>query len=211
MIKNCSLQSSIGQAVALVGVLGDVNISHCNFMHNNYYRGHGTAIHYSSGIVTNSRQLLFTITNCSFIYTEGVKSLVYIENNARRNDDISFHSSQFHHNQGVSIYVVNQKLYLHGTVLFWNNTAKDGAGIYVIYRSTIIFGRSSTVKRGYWFGSVTGKPTVILCPINYCNFTCCETSNGYYHLSSVQDDQCRSHRFGTACGSCTDGYIYLVF
>ena len=67
-------------------------------------------------------------------------------------------------------------------------------------------GSNSTIKRGYWFGSVTGKPTVTICPINYCNFTCCETSNGYYHLSPVRDNQCRSHRSGIACGSCTDGY-----
>ena len=74
--------------------------------------------------------------------------------------------------------------------------------------SDIVFcsGSSSTIKRGHWFGSMTGKPTVTFCPINYCNFTCCETSNGYYHLSPVRDNQCRSHRSGTACGSCTDGY-----
>ena len=60
-------------------------------------------------------------------------------------------------------------------------------------------GSNSTIKRGYWFGSVTGKPTVTFCPINYCNFTCCETSNGYYHFSPVIDNQCRSHRSGTAC------------
>ena len=74
--------------------------------------------------------------------------------------------------------------------------------------SDIVFcsGSSSTIKRGYWFGSVTGKPTVTFCPINYCNFTCCETSNGYYHLSPIRDNQCMSHRSGTACGSCTDGY-----
>ena len=65
---------------------------------------------------------------------------------------------------------------------------------------------SSTIKRGYWFGSVTGKPTVTFCPINYCNFTCCETSNGCYHLSPVRDNQCRPHRSGIACGSCKDGY-----
>ena len=65
---------------------------------------------------------------------------------------------------------------------------------------------SSTIKRGYWFGSVTGRPTVTFCPINYCNFTCCETSTGYYHLSPVRDNQCRSHRSDTACGSCADGY-----
>ena len=65
---------------------------------------------------------------------------------------------------------------------------------------------TSTIKRGYWFGSVTGKPTVAFCPVNYCNFTCCETSSGYYHLSPVRNDQCRSHRSGTACGSCKHGY-----
>ena len=67
---------------------------------------------------------------------------------------------------------------------------------------------SSTIKRNYWFGNVTGKPTVTFCPINYCNFTCCETSNGYYHLSPVRDNQlqCRLHRSGIACGSCEEGY-----
>ena len=67
-------------------------------------------------------------------------------------------------------------------------------------------GSSSTIKRGYWFGSVAGKPTVTFCPINYCNFTCCETTNGYYHLSPVRDNQCMLHRSGTACGSCEVGY-----
>ena len=65
---------------------------------------------------------------------------------------------------------------------------------------------SSTIKRGYWFGSVTGKPTVTFCPINYCNFTCCETTNGYYHLSPVRDNQCMLHRSGTACGNCEVSY-----
>ena len=64
----------------------------------------------------------------------------------------------------------------------------------------------STIKRGYWFGSVTGKPTVTFCPINYCNFTCCETSNGYYHLYPMRENQCRLHRSGTACGNCETSY-----
>ena len=65
---------------------------------------------------------------------------------------------------------------------------------------------SSTIKRGYWFGSVADKPTVTFCPINYCNFTCCETTNGNYHLSPVRDNQCMLHRSGTACGNCEVGY-----
>ena len=67
-------------------------------------------------------------------------------------------------------------------------------------------GANSTIKRGYWFGSVIGKPTVTFCPINYCNFTCCEASNGYYHLSPIRESQCGQHRCGTACGNCKEGY-----
>ena len=67
-------------------------------------------------------------------------------------------------------------------------------------------GSSSTIKRGYWFGNVTGKPTTTYCPDNYCNFTCCETTNNFYQLSPVRANQCRSHRSGTACGNCEEGY-----
>ena len=67
-------------------------------------------------------------------------------------------------------------------------------------------GSSSTIARGYWFGQVTEIPTVTICPINYCNFGCCRTTNGYYQLSPERANQCKSHRSGTACGSCEEGY-----
>ena len=89
---------------------------------------------------------------------------------------------------------------------FWQYPKSEKCECY--NASDIVFcsGSSSTIKRGYWFGNVTGKPSVTFCPINYCNFTCCETSNGYYHLSPVRDNQCRSHRSGAACGNCEEGY-----
>ena len=89
---------------------------------------------------------------------------------------------------------------------FWQHPNSSKCECYGVDDVVFCSGSSSTIKRGYWFGSVTGRPTVTACPINYCNFTCCETSNGYYHLSPVRGDQCRTHRSGTACGSCTDGY-----
>ena len=67
-------------------------------------------------------------------------------------------------------------------------------------------GNNSTIKKGYWFGYVTGKPTVASCPDNYCNFTCCEATNGMYHLSPIRKNQCRLHRSGIACGNCEKGY-----
>ena len=89
---------------------------------------------------------------------------------------------------------------------FWQSPESQKCECYNANDIVFCSSNSSTIKRGYWFGSVTGKPTITFCPINYCNFTCCETTNGYYHLSPIRDDQCRSHRSGAACGSCTEGY-----
>ena len=89
---------------------------------------------------------------------------------------------------------------------FWQSSKSQTCKCYNANDIVFCSGSSSTIKRGYWYGSVTGLPTVTFCPINYCNFTCCDTFNGYYHLSPVRNDQCRSHRSGTACGSCTYGY-----
>ena len=89
---------------------------------------------------------------------------------------------------------------------FWQNSESVKCECYSNEDIVFCSGSNSTIKRGYWFGNVTGKPTVTVCPINYCDFTCCETTNGYYHLSPVRNNQCRSHRSGTACGSCADGF-----
>ena len=146
-IESCYFQYSKGPAVVLSGASGHVNISHCNFAHNYNYGGHGTAIHYSSSNhVTNDLQLFLTISNCSFTSNKHAKSLVYIENiKSKYNDNITFQNIKVCHNQGVSIYVVNQNIYLLGKILFRNNTAENGAGIFMKDYSTIIFGKHSDV------------------------------------------------------------------
>ena len=89
---------------------------------------------------------------------------------------------------------------------FWYDNTSQKCECYNCTSIVLCSGSSSTIKKGYWFGIVTGKPTVTFCPIDYCNFTCCETINAYYHLSPVRDNQCMLHRFGTACGDCEVGY-----
>ena len=122
----------------------DVNINHCNFVHNNHYRGHGAAIHYSSRNVTNHHQLsVFTISDCNFAYNYA-KSLVYIENTISRHN-ITIHYTKFCHNQGISFYAVNQNIYLNGEILFQNNTAENGTAIHISDHSTIIFSENSDV------------------------------------------------------------------
>ena len=145
-IKNCSFQHSIGQAVVLSEVTGDVNINHCQFVYNSHYRGHGAAVHYSSSNVTNHLQLVFAISYCNFTSNKGVNSLVYIKNRISEHAiNVMFCCSNFCHNQGTSIYVINQKLSLSGKLLFHNNTAKSGTGFYITDHSTVIFDRNSNV------------------------------------------------------------------
>ena len=142
IIQNCSFQHSIGQAVVMSEVTGDVNINHCQFVYNSHYRGHGAAVHYSSSNVTNHLQPLLTISNCNFTNNKSAKSLVYIKKRISEHaDNVMLYYSKFCHNQGTSIYVINQKLSLSGNVLFQNNTAKSGTGIYITEHSTVIFGR----------------------------------------------------------------------
>ena len=143
-INNCIFQHSKGQAVLMSEVTGEVNINHCNFVHNNHYKDHGAAIHYSSSSVTNFQQFsVFTISDCNFAYNYA-KSLVYIENRiSEHKNKISFRYTKFCHNQGVSVYAVTQNIYLNGTLLFQNNTAENGTGIYISDHSTVIFGENS--------------------------------------------------------------------
>ena len=103
--------------------------------------------------------------------------------------------------------VVNLTIELSPCYLgFWQYSKLEKCTCYNANDIVFCSDSSSTIKRGYWFGSIAGKPTVTFCPIDYCNFTCCETSNGYHHLSPVRENQCKSQRSGAACGSCTYGY-----
>ena len=62
------------------------------------------------------------------------------------------------------------------------------------------------IKKGYWFGEADGKATVAVCPMSYCDFNSCNEASEFCDLSPERRDQCRSHRSGTACGDCENGY-----
>ena len=89
---------------------------------------------------------------------------------------------------------------------FWQYPESQQCECYNANDIVFCSGNSSIIKSGYWFGNVTGRPTITFCPINYCNFACCKTTNGYYHLSPLRNNQCKSHRTGAACGHCSHGY-----
>ena len=141
-IQNCSFLHSVGQAVVLSEISGDVNINNCKFVNNDNYNSHGAAIHYLS---INAKRCVLTINNCSFTNNNHATSLVYIENKSFYYHKIIFNNSIFCSNQGVSVYVINHRIYLSGKLSFQNNTAENGAGIYISDCSTVVFDKNSNV------------------------------------------------------------------
>ena len=144
-IQNCVFRYSEGRVIVISELLGEVNISHCDFLNNSHYRGHGAAIHYTSSDTKSSSQSSFAINDCNFAYNKFAESLVYIENGIpEQNDNITIGNSNFYHNQGVSIRVENHKVSLTGKLLFSDNIAANGSGIYII-NSTVTFCENSDV------------------------------------------------------------------
>ena len=156
-VKNCSFHYSIGQAVLLSDVSGDVNISHCSFAYNSNYRGHGALIHYASNKVTNYHQPLsiFTINSCNFTYNKNAKSLVYISRIIwKNNGNITFCHTKFLNNQGTSVFIVNQTIYVIGKNVFqYNIIAFIDKGICIFSNSTVIFANNSDTKFAQNLGS----------------------------------------------------------
>ena len=136
-IRSCSFINSVGQAVVLSNVSGTVNIDKCLFLNNSQYRGNGTAIYYK----TEHPQVAFTINNCNFS-NNGGDTIVHIGSCTA---EVLLQNSEFHKNQGIPIYVSNKGLKVDGFLMFKDNVATNGGGIYVDHYSTLKFSKNSTV------------------------------------------------------------------
>ena len=147
-IRSCLFQHSIGQAVVLAEMIGDVNIDHCSFSSNKQYEGHGTAIHYSSNNMSTGSPVEFMITDCNFLQNENAKSVAYFDQSSATKlcENLNLQNSIFHDNKGVPIYLSNKNLHIHGNIEFYNNTAENGGGIFISNHSKVIFHKSATVN-----------------------------------------------------------------
>ena len=126
-------------------------------------------------------------------------------------------SNSYNYSVNISLYVnrVSESKIISGNLTielsqchpgFWYSSASQKCECYDTENIVSCSGSNSTIKRGYWFGSINGRSTATSCPNNYCYFTCCEITNGIYHLSPVRANQCKPHRSGAACGNCEEGY-----
>ena len=149
-IQYCSFQQSIGQAVVLSGMSGDVNINHCNFLYNKQYEGHGTAIHYSSNDMLISSPLNLMITGCNFSENGRAKSIINFGYwSAKICEYLKLQNSKFHHNRGVPIYLSNHDLHINGSIEFFGNIAQNGGGIYISDYLNVIIHKSAAVNFTY--------------------------------------------------------------
>ena len=147
-IKNCSFQHSIGQAVVLSEMIGDMNIEHCKFSSNKQYEGHGTAIHYSSNNVLTGPPVTFIISGCHFLHNERAKSVVYFgpSSSVKSCEYLSLQNSNFYHNRGVPVYLSNQNLCISGILDFYNNSVENGGGMFISDYSNVTFHDNATVN-----------------------------------------------------------------
>ena len=147
-ITSCSFQHSIGQAVVLSEMIGDVNIGHCSFSSNKQYEGHGTAIHYSSNNMSTGSAVEFMITDCKFSYNENAKSVAYFDQSSATKlcENLNLQNSIFYANKGVPVYLSNKNLHIHGNMEFYNNTGENGGGIFISNHSKVTFHKSATVN-----------------------------------------------------------------
>ena len=146
VIKNCSLQHSIGQAVVISGVSKNVSIAYCNFASNEQYDGHGIAIYYSSINTPLNPSLSFTITNCKFLDNKRAKSVVYFGQSSTK---VYAHlkNCNFYHNiAAVPVYLTYQNLYISGNNVFYKNTVENGGGIFISNYSNVTFHKGATVN-----------------------------------------------------------------
>ena len=145
LIKNCSFENSVGQALVLSGASQDVNIKNCNFLHNKQYGGHGAAIHCSSNALHYSA-LNLTISNCKFSYNSGAMSVVYIGPPCLHYFDIHLQDSSFYFNEAVPIYLSNQYLEIYGNNDFYGNIAENGGAMFIGNHSKVVFCGNATVN-----------------------------------------------------------------
>ena len=115
----------MGQEILLSSVNEDVNISHCNFMNN----------HHGKVVIKCEKILSIHKNSESTQVFEYFSHILYLKD------------TNFYNNRGGSVYVSSRCiLHISGDVLFKNNVAENGDGIYIIDQSAVIFDESSNAK-----------------------------------------------------------------
>ena len=142
----------MGPVVTLLGAMRQINIIDCKFVNTSHFSGDGAAIAAYSIYNADSEIFnAFTIKSCYFHSNRGSKSIIVYFSEAFPGtySNVYLINSIFHNNEGACINLSGYAsfiLHINGEVLFENNTAENGAGIYISGHSTVTFGENSNTK-----------------------------------------------------------------
>jgi len=145
IIQNYSFKHSVTQAISLSEVSGNINIEHCKFFNNSNCEGHGAAIYYNSSNTNHYITFHFTISHCNFSHNRGTNSIVFIgpsNNDSNEQTAAVIKNLVFLNNYGTPLYISRQILYINEKILFSENLAEKGGGIFITNHSNIIFHHS---------------------------------------------------------------------
>jgi len=136
-----------GGAVFIQNILGDfvMLVSNCEF-NDNASPGHGAALYIDDNFNTGDNLTSSVhILNSAFTRNTATISVVYIKS-TRASSELWIRSSHFTDNIGTSLHVISNNLVLSGIVNFTNNSADNGAGLYLEKETVIEIADGAVVK-----------------------------------------------------------------
>ena len=144
--------------------------------------------------------------NCKTL--QGINNLFITGNPPSKNSTITIHLSSFYDStddwKPITVNLDVRLSSCHSG--FYYNDDLDHCICYTTDDIVTCSDSNSSIQIGYWFGTINNQPTVTTCPLGYCNFEDCQSITGTCNLYPLRNNQCSSHRSGTACGNCDEGY-----
>ena len=110
-----------------------------SMFHNNKGMGQGAAIYVADGIIANAETNI-KIIGVNFTNNSASDSVVYVHGGTINNTQIVLGKSHFINNTGTALHLFMSRLIFHAYMLFKNNSANNGAALYLEQGTQVYFG-----------------------------------------------------------------------
>ena len=131
-----------------IGCIRNVSIQLANCTFNeNFALDHVVAIIIKGDNYFTLDMVTIELSECNFDHNSGGKSIVYV--NVRSPEvvgSVILDNSMFHDNKGSALHLAMFEVFLKGKVLFYKNSANDGAAVYLEEVVSISFEDDSIIQ-----------------------------------------------------------------
>ena len=138
--KKCSFYNCKGTSASISEMSGNMYVIKCNFTHSNS-SVHGSAVHYIPNIYSHSQHYLL-LQNSNFLFNIVNETVVYIDGSGSRITGQVYLQDSTLVNTGEPVHISYCNLYIEGSVLFQENAAVYGGGIYSNNSAIMYFDKS---------------------------------------------------------------------